>query len=356
MNLESSRITVSFTVGGSDRSTTASRSRTPSITDTVFSPIARRTSSMTAGASPIHTAEVGRSKLSSAWPMSEMRIGVPSLVATTMSLKFAVASTRPSVRSSSCPFPCSTVPPGISTFSATMASRTSVIDRPYEFSFSMSTTTWTSRARPPDRLTWPTPLTVWMARAICLSASSVSVLRLMPGDETMSESTGSASGSTLVMTGGSSAGGALRIAPATFSRTSLEASLRSRSSTKRTVSVARPSAIRDWISSIPDTPLIASSIGSTTDDDISSGLAPGRSRVTLTVAGSAFGNRSTPRPRNEKVPRTTRDITSIVAETGRRTQNSDNMRGLPTSCSRGPLPRPRRSPRPGRRPRATRRR
>ena len=105
MNRESSRITVIFTVAGSDRSTAASRSRTPSITDTVFSPIARRTSSITAGVFPSHTAEVGRSKLSSACPMSEMRIGVPSLVATTMSLKFAVASTRPSVRSSSCPCP-----------------------------------------------------------------------------------------------------------------------------------------------------------------------------------------------------------------------------------------------------------
>ena len=85
---------------------------TPSITDTVFSPIARRTSSITAGVSPSHTAEVGRSKLSSAWPMSEMRIGVPSLVATTMSLKFAVASTRPSVRSSSCPCPARRCRPG----------------------------------------------------------------------------------------------------------------------------------------------------------------------------------------------------------------------------------------------------
>ena len=72
--------------------------------------------------------------------------------------------------------------------------------------------------------------------------------------------------------------------------------------------------MRAEISSIPDTPLIASSIGSTTDVDISSGLAPGSDRVTLTVAGSAFGNRSTPRPRNEKMPSTTSDITSIVAE------------------------------------------
>src|SRR4029453_8381918 len=77
---------------------------------------------------------------------------------------------------------------------------------------------------------------------------------------------------------------------------------------------------------MPETPLIASSIGSTTDVESSSGLAPGRASDTLTVAGSAFGNRSTPRSRYEKIPSTTSDITSIVAETGRRTQNSESMR------------------------------
>jgi hypothetical protein len=43
-----------------------SRERTPSITATVFSPIARRMSSCTAGLSPYHTDEVGRSEPSSA--------------------------------------------------------------------------------------------------------------------------------------------------------------------------------------------------------------------------------------------------------------------------------------------------
>ena len=83
--------------------------------------------------------------------------------------------------------------------------------------------------------------------------------------------------------------------------------------------------MRAEISSMPETPLIACSIGSTTDDDISSGLAPGSERLTLTVAGSALGKRSTPRSRNEKMPSTTSDITSIVANTGRRTQSSDSM-------------------------------
>ena len=49
----------------------------------------------------------------------------------------------------------------------------------------------------------------------------------------------------------------------------------SRSRTNLTVICARPSAMRAMISSIPETPLMACSIGSTTDVDISSGLAPG---------------------------------------------------------------------------------
>ena len=65
----------------------ASFARTPSMTATVFSPIARRMSSITAGVSPSQTALVGRWNVSSAWPMSETRIGVPFRVATTMSLK-----------------------------------------------------------------------------------------------------------------------------------------------------------------------------------------------------------------------------------------------------------------------------
>ena len=68
----------------------------------------------------------------------------------------------------------------------------------------MSTTMWISRARLPAIVTWPTPLTVWIAREICLSAISVSVRRLIVSEDTISDITGSASGSTLVITGGSS--------------------------------------------------------------------------------------------------------------------------------------------------------
>ena len=63
--------------------------------------------------------------------MSDTRIGVPFLVAMTMLLNCSVASMRPSVRSSSSDLPCSTVPPGISMFSPTTASRTCSIDSPY---------------------------------------------------------------------------------------------------------------------------------------------------------------------------------------------------------------------------------
>ena len=78
---------------------------------------------------------------------------------------------------------------------------------------------------------------------------------------------------------------------------------------------------------MPEMLLSASSSGSTTAVTISAGLAPGSCTVTLTVAGSAFGKRSTPRSRNEKMPSTTSDITSIVAKTGRRTHNSERDKG-----------------------------
>src|SRR5436190_17603523 len=76
---------------------------------------------------------------------------------------------------------------------------------------------------------------------------------------------------------------------------------------------------------MPAMPLSAFSIGMITADVISSGAAPGRRSETLTLAGSAFGKRSTPRSRKEKMPSTTSDITSIVANTGRRTQISESM-------------------------------
>src|ERR1043165_7564104 len=82
---------------------------------------------------------------------------------------------------------------------------------------------------------------------------------------------------------------------------------------------------------MPAMPLSAFSIGMMTDDVISSGAAPGSRSATVTVAGSAFGNRSTPRSRNEKMPSTTSDMTSIVAKTGRLTQSSDNIGQVPGS-------------------------
>ena len=71
MNRESSRITVILTADGSERSTCASLARTPSITATVFSPIARRMSSMTAGVVPSQTA--GRRPLEAVFRVADVR-------------------------------------------------------------------------------------------------------------------------------------------------------------------------------------------------------------------------------------------------------------------------------------------
>ncbi len=91
------------------------------------------------------------------------------------------------------------------------------------------------------------------------------------------------------MTGGSTCGGTFFIALATFSRTSLAASLMSRSSTKRTVIIALPSVMRADISSMPETPLSVSSIGSTTEVAISSGLVPGSEQRDVDGRGIGLG-------------------------------------------------------------------
>src|SRR5258708_27532624 len=117
------------------------------------------------------------------------------------------------------------------------------------------------------------------------------------------------------------------MAPLTFSRTSSDASVMLRSSTKVTVILAVPSVTRAWIASMPLTEAMASSSGITTCEVTSSGEAPGSSTLTLTVAGSLRGNRSTPSWVNEDTPSTTRNITNMKAKTGRSTQISDRRMG-----------------------------
>src|SRR4029078_13451866 len=67
-------------------------------------------------------------------------------------------------------------------------------------------------------------------------------------------------------------------------------------------------------------------------------LAPGRRRSTVTVAGSAFGSRSTARSRNEKLPVTTSDSTSTVVKAGRRTQNSARLSAAARRYRQAPRP------------------
>src|ERR1044071_675394 len=71
--------------------------------------------------------------------------------------------------------------------------------------------------------------------------------------------------------------------------------------------------------------LTDSSIGKTTWVVTSSDVAPGSLMLMVTVAGSALGNRSTPRSLNEKTPSTTRKVMSITANTGRFTHSSASV-------------------------------
>ena len=172
--------------------------------------------------------------------MSDTRIGVPFFVAIEMFLNSSAASIRPSVRSRICPFPCSTTPPGTSMFSDgdgladlrhRQPVRVQLLEVDDDVDLARAPAADRDVADAVDRLDAPAP-------SACPRARS-GVRRLMSCDDTMSVMTGAASGSTLVMTGGRSSGGTLLIALATFSRTSLAASLISRSSTKRTVIWAR---------------------------------------------------------------------------------------------------------------------
>src|SRR5574341_1349509 len=96
---------------------------------------------------------------------------------------------------------------------------------------------------------------------------------------------------------------------------------------------AAPSITMISNSSRPLTLLNCSSMGRMTWLVISSGLVPGNRTRTLTMGGSALGKRSTPRSLNEKTPSTTRNTTSIVAKTGRRTQISANVIVFILLCS-----------------------
>ena len=178
---------------------------------------------------------------------------------------------------------------------------------------------------------------------ILLSAISVVSRRLL-SPATTRVSTGSASGSAFWMMGGRMLGGRLRSAPATFSLTSWAALSISRSRTNWQTTRALPSVAMDVISSSPLMVDNASSRGSTTWVVISSGVAPGSRTLTLTVAGSARGKRSTPSSRNEKTPSTTRKVMSITAKTPRLTQSSARVMAGPYSAAVTRAPSRRSSP------------
>ena len=85
-----------------------------------------------------------------------------------------------------------------------------------------------------------------------------------------------------------------------------------------------PSIDVERSSSIPEMVLTASSTLSVISVSISCGEAPGFTTVIVIVGKSIFGNRSTPRLKNENAPTTTSDRINIVANTGRFTQTSAN--------------------------------
>ncbi len=182
--------------------------------------------------------------------------------------------------------------------------------------------------RPPIRVIAPTPSTVSSRSLIWRRAISVTSRKSRRPD-TAIVMTGIASVSNLLTIGESVPSGSCDRIALTLSRTSCAPTSESFESWNWTVTTETPSEVVDRSSSMPETVLMASSIGLVTDDSISSTLAPCRTVTTETTGNSTFGKRSTPSSPYENRPSTTGMATSTQVKTGRRMQISDRVMVAP---------------------------
>ena len=228
---------------------------------------------------------------------------------------------RPIVRTVSSRLPSSIRPPGNSMFCSLTAFATSAAETLKARILSGSTQTSISRVRPPTISTLPTPLIDSIMRLIFLSAISVTS-RKDRGADTARRKTGVASVSSFCTIGTSAVSGRSLTIRSILLRTSCAATSAFFSRTKVIKTCETPSSEVERNSSMPLIVLTAPSTLSVISVSTSSGEAPGLMTVTVIVGRSIFGNRSTPRDRNEKMPTTVMLKISIVANTGRRTQIS----------------------------------
>jgi hypothetical protein len=149
-----------------------------------------------------------------------------------------------------------------------------------------------ARSRPPISDTEPTPRCVSMSSLICFLAISVISRRSRLPDTTMLR-IGVLSMSNFDTTGESVPGGSCESTVDTLSRTSCAAASPFRSRLKNTRMVDSPSLVVERSSSMPSMVLSASSSGLVTLLSISSTLAPLNVVVTVEMAKSMLGNRST---------------------------------------------------------------
>ena len=254
-------------------------------------------------------------------PRSRILTGTPPTVATTSSSKACASGRRPRVRSECSRVGPVTLPPGRSVFWRTSASRTAVIGSRKAASRSASIQTLMARSRPPTICTWPTPLARSSRSLTTLSASSVSS-RMGRSPDSATVSTGADSLSNFDTMGGSASRGRSRSTVATRSRTSWAAVSMSWSRPNVMMTMELPAEAIERSSSMPATVLTASSIRWETWTSTSSAAAPGSWVRMITVGRSTTGKRSTPRRNQDTAPTTTRDRTSMAANTGRRMQTS----------------------------------
>ncbi len=171
------------------------------------------------------------------------------------------------------------------------------------------------------RRTSPTPEERSSPTFTILSASSVSS-RNGRSPATATVSTGDWSLSVFAMIGTLASRGRLRMARATFSRTSCAATSMLRRSSNSTMTMDWLGPEIDRSSRMPCTVLTNCSISRETWVSTSSAEAPGSSVRMTTVGTSTAGKRSTPRRAHEAAPTTTSESTSMAAKTGRLMQTS----------------------------------
>ena len=153
----------------------------------------------------------------------------------------------------------------------------------------------TAKRCAPPSITEPTPGSVWIRSLTSWSATSLTSVSATSGFRSVSQMMGRASGSVFWTSGSSTSSGSSPRARLTTVRTSWRAKSTLRESSNSAVTTLVCSPLTDVRVLIPSIVLICSSRTSVTSVSTTSGAAPGRTVVTLTMGYSMSGSSRTAR-------------------------------------------------------------